>query len=212
MEGLRRGNKKEGARCRFVWDLYWYIMKIKICHIRNTLSQGDKTNDQNKWCSAIASLRRCLPWRSAAQIDVSLHLVLFSYLLVSSRQHLVKWVSRRKKYDSARYKWLDAPAKRYGRYGRGSDERAIAKIGQEVSDSVVLWHGVAARERHGPWWMYICVDNGLRLATKTGYQQAETSLKKVRKEYGTWWRRHLLYFGLWVALFGSPVLWFIWEK
>ena len=205
MEGLRRGNKKEGARCRFVWDLYWYIMKIKICHIRNTLSQGDKTKDQNKWCSAIASLRRCLPWRSAAQIDVSLHLVLFSYLLVSSRQHLVKWVSRRKKYDSARYKWLDAPAKRYGRYGRGSDERAIAKIGQEVSDSVVLWHGVAARERHGPWWMYLCwlrftIGNENRVSTGRNWPKNRYAKNMVLDDVGIWVKM-----GLWDVM-GNPGL------
>ena len=32
------------------------------------------------------------------------------------------------------------------------------------------------------------------------------------KGCGTWWRRHLLCFALWVALFGSPVLWFYLQK
>ena len=68
-------------------------------------------------------------------------------------------------------------AKRYGRYGRGSDGQAIAKIGRELSGGVVVWHGVAVWERHGLWDIGVdcdSVNNKNRILTgrngpKNGY-------------------------------------------
>ena len=88
----------------------------------------------------------------------------------------------------------------------------IAKINREVSSGVVLWHGVAVRERHDPWWMYRCglrfkVGNKNRVSTGRNGSKNGYAKNTVLDDLGIFFilLYELLYLGV---LFYD----FIWEK
>ena len=85
-------------------------MKLKIRHIRNTLTHGMATKQRTKQViqySIVAALMLAPAFRGANRYPP---IVLFLCLLASSQQHLVSGVSRSKTYHSAQQEQSDSPA------------------------------------------------------------------------------------------------------